>query len=78
MKIAQNLCGAELNKVLSETLQFSLMNKSSTLLSQHGDFEEVSDVEEKYKNRPTILANILKNGTRKKTPGVGGRYDLGP
>ncbi len=58
-KKAQHLCGAELNKVLTETIQQSTIRRMTEVLSMQGEFVEISDIKEHWAKKPTMLDNLL-------------------
>ena len=65
---AQHLLGADLKKLLVETITTSLIKRQSETLSGKGAFKSLDDLEIEYKNKPIILANILKYGARMMHP----------
>ncbi len=63
-KDAQKLCGEELTKTLFESITKCFIRKQSQTFTTEGDYMEIDDVKEKYKNKQVVLKNILEFGAR--------------
>ena len=61
---SRGLCGAQLAKLICETVMMSSMRKSSWSKKAHGDMELKDDLEKKYADKPDIWANIQKNAVQ--------------
>jgi hypothetical protein len=68
-KKAQQLCGADLQKLLTECIVNATIRRISDTKTTQGTFEPVDEVTEDWgKRRPTMLQHLLTNGTRMTCP----------
>ncbi len=62
MKNAANLFGAELQKVLVESITKARMDRQIVSFTQEGEAQDFTEAEEEFKNKPEEWGNILKHG----------------
>ena len=63
-KACQSLCGAELKKMVYETVTKSFMKKQSMSMTAAGAFHHEEDIRVDFQSKPIVLENILKHGHR--------------
>ena len=64
-KKAQALCGADLQKEMTETITSTMVRRMTDTLTTEGGFEPIDEITDKWKTkRPIMLENLLKRAPR--------------
>ena len=64
MANAQDLCGKDLAKALTETVVYSRLRRESNSLHTKGQFKPLDEAEADYRHKPEAWENLKKNAPR--------------
>ena len=64
MANAQDLCGKDLAKALTETVVYSRLRRETNLLNTKGQFKPLDEAEADYRHKPEAWENLKKNAPR--------------
>ena len=64
MANAQDLCGKDLAKALTEAVVYSRLRRETNLLNTKGDFKPLDEAEADYRHKPEAWENLKKNAPR--------------